>query len=167
MVGVSTIWPRMAQSVNMNPKIVYTQFMKYFHLRQYLGIAGVAQSQGSQAQYLSCKSCDCAIPATPKILIENKIFHFYILRSLRLCDSCDSKNSYRKKNISFLYQKKNISFLYLCDSCDSKNSWTKKFLSILSLRSLRLCDSCDSKNMVDKKIFHSTLIIEPAIFATV
>ena len=63
-----------------------------------------------------------------------------MLRSLRLCDSCDSKNSYRKKYFNFI----SLS----CNHCDCAIHATLKILG-------------------QKKIFSISVNTNPAIIATV
>ena len=146
--------------------------VEIFFLNQYLWIAGVAQSQGSQRyiidpaivatvrflrlwklldkiifyllKYFSqsifrnhrsrtvarsimyhCDPCDCAIPATPKILIE-KIFHFHSSQSLQNIFLSNNFQSSSNRTVATIAGSKTPKILIekkyfisiCCDHCD-------------------------------------------------
>ena len=86
--------------------------------------------------------------------------------SLRLCDSCDYKNLVDKKIFHSILIIEPVIFATVRFLRLQKFLQKRKYFNFICI-SCNHCDSCDSKNLADKKIFHSTLIIEPVIFATV
>ena len=97
--------------------------------------------------------CDCAIPATPKNVRQKNISFYIDYWACDLCDCVIPATPKNVRQKSILFRNIGLRSLRLCDSCDSKICMTKKyfiyieFAIIATVRFLRLQKFLDKKNI--------------------